>query len=311
MKVLITGISGFVGAGVARHLLGRGIEVHGLVRITSNLWRISDIRNELILHTGDLLDKDSVGRALSKAKPDVVFHLAVYGAYPSQQDADLILSTSIISTMHLLNAAKAAEVKMFVNTGSSSEYGTKDHPMREDERIDPNSYYAVGKASQTLLCQHYARQEKFPVLTLRLFSAYGPYEEPGRLVPTVLLNALAQKEITLADPNIARDFIYIDDVAEAYYLAATKTELSGSVINIGTGVQHTLNELADIALEVTKSTSEVTVGTYQKRGFDTNIWVADTQQMESRLGFKPSYNLKQGIEQCVPWFQQHADYYKK
>lgn len=311
MKAFITGISGFVGAGLARNLLKNGWEIYGIVRPSSNLWRIEDIKKDLRLHSGDLLDKESIAGALQKAKPDAVFHLAVYGAYPTQKDADTILSTSILSTFHLLNAAKDVGASMFINTGSSSEYGTKDHPMREDERIDPNSYYAVGKAAQTLLCQHFARQEKFPVVTLRLFSVYGPYEEPGRLVPTVILNALEGKDISLADPDVARDFIYLDDVADAYLLASKKPELSGEVFNIGTGTQHTLKDLADEVVARTQSSSAIVPGGYEKRSFDTHTWVADIQKTRGLLGFALKHTLKEGIEENIQWFKQHAEKYKK
>ena len=278
MKAFITGISGFVGAGLARHLLEQGWEVEGIVRESSNLWRLENIKDRTTLHRGDLLEKEVVSKILHASKPDALFHLAVYGAYATQKDEDKILSTTILSTLHLLHAAKDAGAKIFINTGSSSEYGTKDHPMNEEERIDPNSYYAVGKAAQTLLCQHFARSEKFPVITLRLFSVYGPVEEPGRLVPTAILNALVSQPIMLADPSIARDFVYLDDVSLAYALAAAKPELSGEVFNIGSGVQHNLGELAEVIIAGTGGGGGVSVGAYEKRSFDTTTWVADMQK---------------------------------
>lgn len=311
MKAFITGISGFVGAGLARRLLKEGHEVHGFVRPSSNLWRLNEIKDSLDLHEGDLCNKESLSRALHAAKPDVVFHLGVYGAYSTQKDKEKILQTSVLSTLSFLEVAKEVGVRMFVNTGSSSEYGTKDHPMREDERIDPNSYYAVGKAAQTLLCQHFAHEEKFPVVTLRLFSVYGPFEEPGRLVPTVILNAIHNKDIQLADPHIARDFIYLDDVADAYITAAKRPDLSGQVFNIGTGTQVTLQDLADAVIAETKSSSKVLLGMYEKRSFDTLTWVADTEKTKKLLNFSVRYGLTGGLKESIVWFQQHADHYKK
>ncbi len=311
MKAFITGISGFVGAGLARHLLTNGNEVHGIVRGTSNLWRLEDIKNDLHLHEGDLLNKESVENILKEVKPEVIFHLAVYGAYPTQKDTDLILSTSILSTLHLMQVAKKVGVKMFVNTGSSSEYGTKDHPMREDERIDPNSYYAVGKAAATHLCQHFAKTEELPVLTMRLFSVYGPYEEPGRLAPILIQNALSGNDIQLADAKVARDFIYLYDVAEALRLAGEKPELSGEVLNLGSGVQSTLGEFADKVIALTKSSSQKVLGNYEKRSFDTYTWVADMSKTKSLLGFTPRYSLDTGLAENIEWFKQHAYNYKK
>lgn len=311
MIALITGISGFVGAGLARYLLAQKVEVHGIVRQSSNLWRLEDIRHELTLHIGDLLDEHSTSAVLQKVKPNVVFHLAVYGAYSSQKDTERILSTTVKSTLHLLTASRENGVSMFVNTGSSSEYGTKNHPMREDELVDPNSYYAVGKVAQTHLCRQFSRQDGLPTITLRLFSVYGPYEEPGRLVPTVIGNALSGNEIIISDPKVARDFIYIDDVARALHLVSQRHDLSGEVINLGSGIQHTLGEMANAIIAQTKSQSAFVVGGNEKRSFDTYTWVADTTKIESLLDFCPSYNMDEGVSKSVEWYKKNASYYKK
>lgn len=311
MKALITGVTGFVGANLAQHLLDRGWKVEGVARPESNLWRLSGIKEGISLHHGDLLDRDFVIRTLSASRPDAVFHLAVYGAYPRQTESDRILRTSILATSELLRASIDAGAKIFINTGSSSEYGTKDHPMRENEILEPNSYYAIGKAAQTHLCQYVAHAERFPVITLRLFSAYGPFEEPGRLVPEVVRSALIGRNITLADPRIARDFVYIEDIVRAYELASQKPELSGEVFNIGTGVQTTLEDFGNLVVKACDSRSSMMFGTYEKRSFDTYTWVADTKKAENMLGFRAAVSLEEGLRRCVPWFKAHAPDYER
>ncbi|MSU73624.1 NAD-dependent epimerase/dehydratase family protein [Candidatus Kaiserbacteria bacterium] len=307
MKVFIAGIAGFVGAGLARTLLRDGVEVHGLVRPSSDLWRIADIKSKLHLHIGDLLDKESIRAAIKKAKPDTLFHLGVYGSHPAyEKDRDMIMRTTIGSITTLLDAAKEYGVGMVINTGSSSEYGTKDHPMREDELIEPNSYYAVGKAAQTLYCQQFAREEKIPVITLRLFSVYGPYEEPTRFIPTLITKALANEDVALADPGIARDFIYLDDVVDVYRAAAKKPELSGEVFNVGSGVQHTLHEAFDTVIALTDSTSKALFGTYEKRSFDTHQWVADMNKTRAQLGVAPHYSLESGLRATIEWNKKYV-----
>lgn len=304
MKVFITGISGFVGAGIARQFVSKGMEVHGLIRPSSNMWRIADIQHNLNLHTGDLLDDESVREAITISKPDTILHLGVYGAYPSRQkEKDLIVKSTLLSTMTLLDIAKENGVKMFVNTGSSSEYGTKDHPMREDELIEPNSYYAVGKASQTLYCQQFAREEKLPTVTLRLFSVYGPYEEPTRFIPTLLSKVQKNEDVPLADPSIQRDFIYIDDVAEAYLAVMNKPELSGHIFNIGSGKGTSLQEAFDTAVRLTDSASKPIVGAYERRGFDTNIWVGDIRNAREAFGFNPRHTLETGLKATSDWMR--------
>lgn len=311
MKAFVTGASGFVGAGLARALLVRGDEVHCLVRPSSNLWRLEDIKKELHVHTGDFLDKEIVTRAMRAALPSVVFHLGSYGTYPKQQhDTRKILEATILGAHTVFSAAKENGVGMLVNAGSSSEYGPKDHPMREDEPLAPNSYYALGKAAQTFLGQHMARAEGLPVVTLRLFSIYGPFEEPGRFVPTVISNALRGIDVPIADPHIARDFLYLPDAIDAFLLAAEKPELSGEVINVGSGTQATLLDVYNEVIAKTGSKSRASFGTYEKRPFDTNIWVADTHKLRTLLGCAPRFSLAQGIADMVKWFPSHAHVYE-
>lgn len=308
MKIFITGITGFVGTGLARALLRDGAEVHGLVRPSSDLWRIADIKDELHLHTGDLLDAESIRAAIKEAQPDTIFHLGVYGSHPAyEKDRKMIMRTTLDSTVALLDAAKEFGVSMVINTGSSSEYGTKNHPMREDELIEPNSYYAVGKAAQTLYCQHFAREEEIPVITLRPFSAYGPYEDPTRFIPTLISKALANEDVPLVDPETARDFIYIDDIIDVYRAIMKKPELSGGIFNIGSGIQRTIKEAFDKVVALTGSTSKPIVGAYANRNFDTHTWVADTSKTRLALGITPRYSLEDGLRATIEWTKENHD----
>ena len=307
MRVFITGISGFIGSGLARALLKDGAEVHGFVRPTSDLWRMAGIEDELHLHTGDLLDTESMRNAIRETQPNVVFHLGVYGSHPAyEKDREMIMRSSFVSTMTLLDAAKESEVDIVINTGTSSEYGTKDHPMREDEIIEPNSYYAVGKAAQTLYCQQFAREENLPIITLRPFSVYGPYEDPTRFIPTLISKALANEDVPLADPQIARDFIYIDDVVTVYRAAMKRPDLSGEVLNVGSSIQHTLGEVFDTVATLTGSTSKPIVGAYANRSFDTNVWVADMGKTHSKLGSRSEYSLEDGLRATIDWQKNHG-----
>jgi len=301
MRCFITGISGFVGAGLASRLLAEGA--------VSNLWRLKGMEDALRLHSGDLLDSASVQAALLSAKPDVLFHLGVYGAYPAQKDKSLILRTSFLSTVGLLDAAKEAKVGLVINTGSSSEYGTKNKPMREDDVLEPNSYYAVGKAAQTLYCRQFARDEKLPVITLRLFSVYGPYEERGRFMPTLISKALRNEDVPVSNPLNARDFIYLDDVSEAYVAVMKKPELSGEILNIGSGIQHTLRDAIDIVLKETGSTSRPLFGAEGGRGFDTSRWVANMEKTRAILNLTPARSLKEGLGDMIVWMRDNIHEY--
>lgn len=309
MSVFLTGATGFVGANLAIRLLEQGEEVHILARPSSRLWRLKDVPKSLHVHDADLLNADALAALLETIRPESVFHLAAYGAYAHQNEARNILETTIMGTLNLLQASKKAGVGMVINTGSSSEYGTKDHRMKEDERIEPNSYYAVGKSGQTLLCQQFAREEKLPVITLRLFSVYGPFEEPSRLVPTLIQKALSGADLPLARPETARDFIYVDDVVNAYLKAAQHPELSGEVFNIGTGKQSTLEDIVGNVLKITGSASKPLWGAYPSRPFDTSVWIADVQKSSDLLGFQASTTLEAGLGKHIEWFKAHQEAY--
>src|SRR3982751_3709191 len=192
-RILITGASGFVGANLARRALLEGHEVHVLLRPSHQCWRMDEIANEVQSYSADLEDRDRVRTVVRQVKPDWVFHLAAYGAYSSQKEFDQMVQTNVLGCASLLDACLDNGCVAFVNCGSSSEYGWKDHAPSEDEQIEPNSYYAITKAAATHYCELAARVQGARIFTLRLYSIYGPYEEPSRLVPTLLVHALEGK----------------------------------------------------------------------------------------------------------------------
>src|SRR5207248_1453496 len=186
-------------------------------------WRIEAIRADVRLHELRLEDAGDVARAIEQIRPEWVFHLAVHGAYSSQTDLHQMLLTNIHGTMNLVTACLKTGFQAFINTGSSSEYGFKDHPASETELLEPNSQYAVTKASATLFCRYTAQREQAPLTTLRLYSVYGPYEEPSRLMPTLIVRGLRREWPPLVKPETARDYVHVDDAVAAYLLAAQHT----------------------------------------------------------------------------------------
>jgi nucleoside-diphosphate-sugar epimerase len=301
MKIFITGITGFVGSNLARYFIERGHRVSGLVRQQSNLWRLAEIQERISLYVGDLLDKESLRHAVLGANPDVIFH---FGVYPYlQTDLEKIFATGLFSTHHLLEVAKEAKVKVFVNIGSSSEYGTKKDPMSEQALLEPNSYYAIGKSAQTHLVSYFSKKERMPAVTLRLFSVYGPYEDETRFVPTLIRFALSSQDMPLNQEHNARDFVYVEDVCRACE-RAMKMERLGEVVNVGSGVQHTLREAFDLVKKITDSSMSAKAGAYQDREFDTVRWVADMTHAKQALGFEPKTSFLEGLQKTVQWFQE-------
>ena len=304
-RVLVTGGTGFVGANLARRLLVDGHEVHLLVRPGHAKWRIDEIRNDVQLHQKQLADPAAAATVVRLARPEWIFHLAAHGAYPSQGDVQEMIRTNVTGTVNLVQAALSTGVGAFVHTGSSSEYGFKDHAPSETDWLEPNSAYAVTKAAATHYCRHVALAEKAPIRTLRLYSIYGPWEEPSRLMPALVLSGLEGTLPPLVGPDVARDYVHIDDAVEACILAASRPDQEpGAVYNVGTGVQTTLAEAVEVARRVLGIEATPQWGSMPPRTWDTAVWVSDPRRIQAALGWQPAGDFGAGFTRFVEWFRE-------
>jgi nucleoside-diphosphate-sugar epimerase len=309
--VLVTGGSGFVGANLVRRLAAGGADVHLFLRNEARTWRLEDVLPSVRVHRLDLRDEPAVREAVDAVRPAVVFHLAAYGAYSSQTDAARILRTNFDATVTLVEACARHGFRMFVHAGSSSEYGRKDHPMREEDMLDPNSAYAVAKAAATHYCRFAAVSRKLPIVTLRLFSVYGPWEEPSRFVPTLAFRLMDGGLPPLVSPETARDFIHVDDVVDVCEKVSSREDLAGEVLNVGTGRQSTIRDVVELALTLTGVKAEPRWGDMPGRPWDTSVWVSDSSKVQRTLNWEPRYDLRAGLEQSFDWFRRHRTVYEK
>lgn len=300
-RFLVTGAAGFIGASLVRRLLDRGGDVTVLLQDATDAWRLKDVLPRVRVVKGDVADPAAASRAVAASAPDAVYHLAAHGAYESQKDADRILRTNLMGTWAMLEACAASPVRLFVHAGSSSEYGFKKEPMRETDLLQPNSVYAVGKAAATHLCSYLATKSKFAIVTCRLFSVYGPWEEPTRLVPTILRRCLQNQPLEMVPRETARDFVYVDDILDAFLNCDGLAARSGEVFNLGTGRQTTMGEFVDAAVELTGSRSEVKWGAMAPRVWDAFTWVSDSAKASEQLGWKAAHPLRDGLRRTLEW----------
>ena len=305
-SVLVTGAAGFVGANLVRRLVADGHRVHVLVPPRSNLWRLRDIVTDIAIWPAQLEDREAVENTVRRVRPAKVFHLAAHGAYPSQRDVERMVYVNVLGTVNLVEACLRVGVECIVNTGSSSEYGYQDGAPGESDRIDPNSHYAVTKAAATLYCRHASLSSGTPVTTLRLYSIYGPWEEPTRLLPTLVLHALRGELPPLVSPSVARDYVYVDDAVEACLAAARADVPRGSVFNVATGRQTRLAELVDIARSVHGVAAEPAWGSMPARSWDTDVWFGDPAAIATVLGWRASTPLELGYRRLACWFDDPA-----
>jgi dolichol-phosphate mannosyltransferase len=174
----------------------------------------------------------------------------------------------------------------------------------ETELLEPNSPYAVTKAAATMYCAFAARKHGARIRTVRLYSVYGPWEEPTRLIPTLLVSGLRGRLPALVDPKVARDFVYVDDVCDAYLAAAADTAADpDAIFNVGTGVQSSLEQVVQLARRLLAIDAEPQWGSMPNREWDTTTWVADSRKIRHELGWEPRHPLEAGLSATIDWFR--------
>ncbi|MBU1007079.1 MAG: NAD(P)-dependent oxidoreductase [Candidatus Omnitrophica bacterium] len=304
-RILITGATGFIGSNLAGYFLKKNANVFIFTRKTSNKWRIKGLLGNVSEHQIDLLDENGLEKAVRKIKPEIIFHTSVYGAYPYQNDAKKIIEVNFTGTINLLNACLKKGFEIFVNTGSSSEYGVKNKPMKESDSLEPLSEYSASKAAAALFCQAVARKKNVTAVTLRLFSPYGYFEEQDRLVPSLILACIKSKNPKLSSPDSPRDFIFIEDVLKAYEkVVDNKDKVKAEIFNIGSGKQHTVGEVADKVIKLTGSKVKPKWGAVPNPRHEPLRWEANIQKAKRILGWKPVCTLQEGLLKDIKWHKE-------
>jgi nucleoside-diphosphate-sugar epimerase len=305
-RVLITGASGFIGANLARAEIGAGNDVHLLLRAEAKMWRLAGLDGQYTRQSGDLRDLDSLRAAVRHSRPDVVYHLATHGAYPAQKDRGAIIATNFIGTVNLVEALAGQDYRALVHTGSSSEYGHKDRAMRADDFLAPRTDYAVTKAAATLLCQSEALRGA-PISTVRVFSAYGPWDDPGRVVPYVMTCCHEGKDPRLTAGDQPRDFIFIDDLVRLLQTAAHRPDVSGRILLGGSGRPCTLRDMVDTIVAVCGGGQvRPLYGSAAPRPDEPKTWLASIEQTTACTGWRPAFDLRVGVERTWAWHLQQA-----
>ncbi len=176
--------------------------------------------------------------------------------------------------------------------------------------LEPVTEYGVSKAGATLFCQKYATTDSLPIVTLRLFSPFGLYEEKSRLVPSVILAALQKTNPEISSRQFVRDFIYIDDVLRAYETVTNIRNPSGKIFNIGSGQQHSVGEVVDIIIRRLGGEVTYVSGIPQVWKTEPTFWQADIQKAKSELCWEPKYPLESGLAATIDWFKGNKRLYE-
>jgi len=308
--ILVLGAGGFVGYNLFEALRALRPDVFAATHRLNAGWRLAQAALPASrLLVCDLNYAHSVRHLVETCRPRTVFNLAAYGAYPHQQDAELIYRTNFLSTQHLLEALRPSGFDAYVHAGSSSEYGLRAAAPRESDEALPNSHYAVSKLGNADLLKFYGKIHALPVVNLRLYSVYGPWEEPERLIPMLVERAREGKLPPFVAPGISRDFVYVGDALRAFAAAASrlKPALYGESFNIATGARTTMADLAALARSEFAIAEEPAFGSMPNRRWDVEDWYGNPAKAAESLGWKAQVPLAKGLRATWEW-QRGVDY---
>jgi len=300
-KILITGAAGFIGANLTRKLIKTGNEINILIKETSNLWRINDVVSNCNVHKIDLKKVEDVRNVVKEVNPELVYHCAGHGIYPSQKNSAEIFSTNILGTFNLLDALNENNnLHRLVNLGSFFEYLT-----------NPTDPYTISKITQTKLAEHFFKEKKLPIITLRLFTPYGKFDSPGRLICDLMIALIRNKPLEIFSKYTKRDFIHIDDVITALEIASQQPDITGEIIDIGTGNEISVEEIVSVSNQLSDSELVINWNDTKQREVDIlaeNIFLG--RQQTQKLNWNPSTSLEDGLQRTIEWYKQNISLYE-
>ncbi|PIZ98942.1 MAG: epimerase, partial [Candidatus Komeilibacteria bacterium CG_4_10_14_0_2_um_filter_37_10] len=308
--ILVFGANSFIGLNLIQTIAAQRTDCLAIINPQSTPWRLklTDIPADKI-RSCDITAPTDVQNLLQQWKPAIIFNLTAYGSNSIQQEAEKIYQTNLLGALNILQNAHTYQA--YVQTGSSSEYGLNSSAPAENDLCQPNSHYAVAKLSSYYLLNYYGKILQKPVVHLRLYSIYGPWEEPNRLIPKIVATAQEKQFPPLVNPDISRDFVYISDCVEAIIRAAETIikdqNVYGEAINIASGQKTTIAELADLVKKIFNISHDPQWGTMPDRQWDLVDWYGQFTKAQELLHWQPLTTLADGLQKTAAW-QKLIDY---
>ena len=310
-KVVVTGGAGFIGSELARQLAAQGhvvVVVDNLVNgKRENLETIPAQQVDLVV--ADVRDQKRMAELIADAA--VVFHLACLGVRHSVHSPKENHDVNADATLNLLIAAREAAVGRFVYVSTSEVYGTaREVPMKEDHTTFPHTVYGASKLAGECYTRAFWETYEFPTVVVRPFNAYGPrchHEgDSGEVIPKFMLRCLANRPmVVFGDGTQTRDFTYVSDTARGILLAGTTKAAVGRTINLGSGKEIQVNDLAKRVAAVT-GRLEANILHDQPRPGDVLRLFADSSRARKLLGFKPTVSLDEGLGKLRAWYAEQG-----
>ena len=317
-RVLVTGGAGFISSGFIRYLLEETpYEVVSLDALTyaGSLENLAEVMSHprLSFVHGDVRDAGLVRELV--AGVDVIVNAAAESHVEKsiEHGASEFVTTNVEGTQILLDAIRRTPVERFVLVSSSEVYGTAEsEPMDEDHALNPRSPYAATKAGADRLAYSYFVTYGLPIVIVRPFNNYGPRQHPEKVVPRFIIQALCDEPLTIhGDGHASRDWLYVDDDAEAIraVIEAPLEDIAGEVLNIATGIDISVSEVADLVLDALGKPSVQRVHVVERLG-QVDRHIGSTEKAERLLGWRARISFEDGLERTVAWYRENEAWWR-
>jgi nucleoside-diphosphate-sugar epimerase len=305
LRVLVTGAGGFVGASFLTALLRSGHhQVAILLRPETRLWRIEALLPKIEVLVADLGARRELAASLSQFQPDAIVHLAWDGVLGRDRNC-IAQWRNLPAASLLLESAAAAGAKHFIAMGSHAEYGPSPDRITEDDWPHPTTLYGAAKLATCILAEAMSQELGVRFAWLRLFSSYGPRDNPEWLVPHLIVQLLQRARPSVTKAEQLWDYLYVDNVADAL-LKVLDTPQATGVFNLGSGSALPLRRIIETVRDMVDPSLEVGFGEVPYRPDQVMHLEAAIGRLTAATGWRPVTSLEQGLATTLDWYRKHG-----
>lgn len=317
-RVLVTGAGGFIGSHLVEALVGQGAQVRAFVRYNSRgdpgLLAVLPpaVKEQLDIVGGDLRDQEAVRTAARQM--DVIFHLGALIAIPySYVHPREVIETNVLGTLNVLSAARDWGIARVVHTSTSEVYGTARRvPIDEEHPLQGQSPYSASKIGADKIAESFQRSFDLPVCVIRPFNAYGPRQSARAVIPTIISQALTSNELRLGALHPVRDFTFVTDTVRGFLAVAESPHSVGQEINIGSGVEISIGDLAARIITLIGRPVRVVAEPDRLRPPRSEVerLLADNRKAKELVGWEPQVGLEDGLRVTIDWISRNLSHYR-